>query len=209
MLPGPDYIYACPGCGHKIICRSIMSGNTFGGHFWSDGRGIFPMLPDIPEMVECPKCKTIFWFKDFDDPDTEDFGYSDDIGDNSSVARTPSQKTYEKALKNRLYKTDEDEIYLRQRLWWAYNDKVRYSEGKNISSLNISRYRKNLLGLLSLLDITNDQHQIMAAEINRNLGWFPEAIEILSNITDPDMSDMVNKLITACKNKNTGVIKFW
>jgi hypothetical protein len=209
MLPGPDYIYACPGCGHKIICRSIMSGNTFGGHLWSDGRGIFPMLPEIPELVECPKCKTIFWFKELNDPEIEDFGYSDDTGEDRSEAQVPSQKTYEQALKNKIYKTNEDEIYLRQRLWWAYNDKVRYSEGKNISLLNIRSYRNNLLGLLSLLDMTNDQHQIMAAEINRNLAWFPEAIEILSNITHPDMGDIVKKLIAACKKKNTGVIMLW
>jgi len=209
MLPGPDYIYACPGCGHKIICSSIMSGNTFGGHLWSDGRGIFPMLPDIPEMVECPKCKTIFWFKELNNPEIVDFGYSDDKREDRSEARIPTQRTCERALKSKLYKTDKDEMYLRQRLWWAYNDKVRFSEGKKISPLNISRYRNNLMGLLSLLDMASDEHQIMAAEINRNLGWFPEAIEILGNITDPDMSDIVKKLIAACKQKNTGVIMLW
>ena len=61
MTPGPILVYECPKCGALGSKRSINSGNTFGSLFWSDGYRRSPMLPDIPDLHECPTCRTPWW----------------------------------------------------------------------------------------------------------------------------------------------------
>ena len=56
MKPAPAQLYACPYCGKKKPMLSLMSGNTFGGELWSDGRTIYPMFPRISAIQKCPNC---------------------------------------------------------------------------------------------------------------------------------------------------------
>jgi len=57
MVIGSDIYYKCPACGKVLKNRSILSGNTFGATFYSDGRRNALMLPDIPNLTKCPKCQ--------------------------------------------------------------------------------------------------------------------------------------------------------
>lgn len=61
MLPGPDEIFICPNCEKKFYTNSLVSGNTFGADFWSDGSMDAPMMPDIPAYILCPHCKAGYW----------------------------------------------------------------------------------------------------------------------------------------------------
>jgi uncharacterized Zn finger protein len=56
MIPGPTVIYECSSCGKHIEQQTIVSGNTFGARFWTDGKVDAPMLPDEPWLVKCQHC---------------------------------------------------------------------------------------------------------------------------------------------------------
>ncbi|MFY0567459.1 ribosomal protein L7/L12 [Archangium lansingense] len=61
MIPGPDYIIGCPSCGEPHRRGSLMSGNTSGARWWSDGKREAPMLPSRPLVVRCRGCSRYFW----------------------------------------------------------------------------------------------------------------------------------------------------
>ena len=64
MTIGPACRLTCPHCGgHKYI-ESIMSGNTFRGTMWSDGKKDYPMLPSPSPIQRCPKCGKYYFYED-------------------------------------------------------------------------------------------------------------------------------------------------
>ena len=63
MIPGPNIIIKCPSCGKLHQRKSIISGNTCGAIFFSDGSRIAPMLPDFPYFVKCQKSECGVYFK--------------------------------------------------------------------------------------------------------------------------------------------------
>ena len=54
MILGPDQIVACPFCAGLAKYMTLISGNTFGSHVWTDGKQIAPMLPRTPSRREVP-----------------------------------------------------------------------------------------------------------------------------------------------------------
>jgi hypothetical protein len=60
MLPGPNVIRQCNHCQKPFTEPTLMSGNTFGATFWTDGKQEAPMLPDMPWLVKCPHLRRIF-----------------------------------------------------------------------------------------------------------------------------------------------------
>lgn len=61
MTPGPDRVIACPHCGFLARQHTLISGNTFGAIFWSDGKREAPMLPEFPAVAKCHGCKRFYW----------------------------------------------------------------------------------------------------------------------------------------------------
>ena len=59
--PGSNIIRECPECNAALERTTMMSGNTFGARFWTDGKMMAPMLPDRPWLAKCPKCTALFW----------------------------------------------------------------------------------------------------------------------------------------------------
>jgi len=51
MLPGPTIVRKCSTCGKLIAQPTLLSGNTFGARFWTDGKREAPMLPEQPWLV--------------------------------------------------------------------------------------------------------------------------------------------------------------
>jgi predicted nucleic-acid-binding Zn-ribbon protein len=79
MNIGPDLYYKCPKCGKTSFRGSLLSGNTFGGKFFSDGKLIAPMLPEFPAIIRCKNCKDFYWLSDENQIDgSEILGADDD-----------------------------------------------------------------------------------------------------------------------------------
>jgi ribosomal protein L7/L12 len=61
MIPGPTHIIGCPSCRAPHRLGSLMSGNTSGARWWSDGKREAPMLPSSPLVTRCHGCGRYFW----------------------------------------------------------------------------------------------------------------------------------------------------
>ncbi len=61
MIPGPTHIVGCPSCRAPHRLGSLMSGNTSGARWWSDGKREAPMLPMSPLVARCQGCGRYFW----------------------------------------------------------------------------------------------------------------------------------------------------
>ena len=192
MLPAPPEIRVCENCSGLIEQFSLMSGNTFGATYWTDGKMDAPMLPDLPEFVKCPHCKSLLWINEQEE--------LPDVGDKRlgffSIKRAIPYlyPSFDDLLKG----ADENsldkgrEIYLRVRTWWKGNDRRRQD---NESDQPLSdKEVENLKTLLEMLDENNEHDRILKAEILRELGQFEAAMEMLNVIFDEEVAQAVAQI---------------
>lgn len=208
MLPGPNYVYKCPKCNNLLTKGSLMSGNTFGAEIFSDGKRIAPMLPEFPNLTKCKKCDTILWLSKLKEIGIYKWGDKDNSNwENANNAEFLSIEDYNRALDNGLAETKQEEIFIRQRIWWAYNDRKRNGNNPFIDENDEVKWKENCEKLISLLDYSNLNQRIMIAEIKRNLGDFKSCMEIIKGIDNDELNWLKNKVTKECELKNRWVIK--
>ena len=197
--PGPDIIRECPKCNAALKQETMLSGNTFGAQFWTDGKMDAPMRPDYPWLVKCPKCGTLFWIDE-----------SKKLGERWYPEKTwpdaidPSKPTEADLLSllgaEKLPK--EKELYVRRRSWWAANDAIRWNEEATSSLLPAQE--ANLQVLANLMDERKPDERLTKAEIFRELKKFDDCIALL---TQP--FDDARKAEVAAFIKKLAEQKFW
>jgi hypothetical protein len=193
MLPGPTLIRKCSVCSNHIEQPTIVSGNTFGATFWTDGKREAPMLPDEPWLVMCPHCHAPLWIDELEElGEVEPFGETNSEFHNATEYEVPVLNDYFTALKQELTSFDK-ERYLRLRTWWAGNDARRTNIGRIPIS---SQEESNLIALLQILDESIDNDLVMKAEIMRELSRFEEAETLLAK----PMDGMISQVATFIKN---------
>jgi hypothetical protein len=208
MLPGPIYVYKCPNCGNLLKNGSLTSGNTFGAKIFSDGKRIAPMLPEFPNLTKCKKCNTIFWLHKLKEIGVYEWGdEKNSKWQNADKAEFLGIDDYFNALNKGMATNKEVELFIRQHIWWAYNDKIRQGLKLFIDNADEERWVDNLEKLKILLDQSDINQRIMIAEINRNLGDFENCINIIQGIDDAELDWLKEKFLTECKRKNKWVIK--
>ncbi len=208
MLPGPQLIYQCPVCKGLLAKGSLMSGNTFGGTFYSDGRFFAPMMPQFPQISRCAECGSIFWLNeknlhttiDWNDPDFDRFGKVPD-------ADFLLLEDYIQLILQKFYTDSEEECFLRFEVWRAFNDRTRAKKSLWNSETEQLSWKENLERLIALTDAKFEEENLTLAELQRNLGRFDKALEILSRIKDKRYKETVQKLSAECLKKNTEVIE--
>ncbi len=208
MLPGPNLIYKCPHCGNLISNGSLLSGNNLGATIYSDGKQIAPMLPEFPELTKCKQCNTTLWLSKI-----EELGY-DDAHDESNPEWEKADKAdfleideYFEALENKLYENKDEEFFIRHRIWWAYNDRLRNQQEIFTDESDEWRWKENLNKLLPLLDLSDINQRIMAAEIHRNLGKFYDCITLIVDIDNDELDWILDTLVNECNNFNRWVVE--
>jgi len=200
MLPGPDQIIACPQCGHLARRPTLSSGNTFHSVQWSDGRLEAPMLPEYPDLTRCRGCRALYWIRDARQVGEVDCWHEDieDAPQEWQVAERvdePGLDEYADALEAQMATDRDDELFLRIRYWWLFNDPQREEQSlaergsgrrkrRNkkvlaISEKHASRMEANLERLAKLLDARKPPERIMKAEIARQTGRLDQAIALL------------------------------
>lgn len=131
MIPGPLYIYKCPKCSKLIERKTLESGNTFGSRMFSDGKRIAPMLPEFPNLTKCMRCGTIMWLSKMKETEIYSWGSRRPFfGERSYEAEFLDIDDYFRALYEGHAENMKEELYIRQQIWWAYNDRTR--KGENI-----------------------------------------------------------------------------
>lgn len=210
MIPGLNYIYACSKCGSFILRESIASGNTFHSIMYSDGKLVASMLPEFPILVKCKKCQSLLWL----DKLTSISAYRGVLGRNPKWKNIERAKfigieDYYRALDESLAENEKDELYIRNRIWWLYNDRIR-NNTENLmftSEDDEIRWKDNCHKLLVLLDESNINQKLMKAEVNRNLGNFKQCLIITKSIKDEDMNWIKEQFIEACKAGDSKVMR--
>ncbi|MCL1826506.1 MAG: hypothetical protein FWG20_00515 [Candidatus Cloacimonetes bacterium] len=188
MIFGPKEIHKCPDCGIYYFRETLVSGNTIGARYYTDGMRVAPMLPDFPQITKCKKCSTIFWL-------TQPFENSeeDDLNDALQV-QFLNPYEYQEALNFVAYRDQTEERYLRMKLWYCFNDRVRDMSTENDEDLLTKKifskdvdqtlYENNCRRLIELMMSTTDHRLIAIAELKRNLQMYDESSKILNTVTD-------------------------
>ena len=200
MQIGPTYIYKCPECDKLCGRGSLLSGNTFGSTYFSDGKVISPMLPDYPDIVKCKKCKTFFWLEDKNHIDYCD-GFADFDGFHVQFLDTDE---YFEALNAGIARNKKEELYLRKYLWWSFNDRTRNGKDLFLTESEKEIYEANCVKLMALF---GNKEQTLVAELYRNLGNFTECIDTLESIKSKNIIWLKNILKNECFKENTLVIE--
>lgn len=174
---GPIIIRKCQNCGGLIEQETILSGNTFGARYWTDGKMEAPMLPDLPQFVKCPHCGTNLWIEE-QEKIAEVLPYSvQEEFPESRPYKIPDLEDYFQVIKNPKL-TCAKKQYIRIQIWWTGNDLRRENGNRKVPEMSRQEI-DNLQHLFLLLDHSNEQHRLMKAEIYRELGQFEEALELL------------------------------
>ena len=188
MQPGPTEIIECLKCRALARVPSLLSGNTIGARWWTDGKMEAMMLPQYPEITRCGACAAFYWVSD-----ARRIGEID-YNDDSKRRKIPeewreaeeieelSEDEYLQAIAGGLGKPRKRELYLRTRAWWAGNDAFRTPDqprpGQPIPPRSPAA-TANLERLFKLLRTKDITERLLKAEVARELGRFDEALEIL------------------------------
>lgn len=206
MIPGPDIIRKCSHCGGLIKQHSIMSGNTYGARFWTDGKVDAPMLPDQPWLVKCGQCNALVWIDEqrkageiyWDRPPTK----SDAKFKSAVSTMDPSFEDYLTVLAEPISDARK-ENYIRRRIWWAGNDRRR-KRGKAVPMSD--QEVENLRAYIACLNEIDEDERLMKAEAFRELGMFTEAKELLSGAFSEDV-EYVATFVKKLADKRVAAVK--
>jgi hypothetical protein len=207
MILGATLVYKCPECGKFFTRGSLHSGNTFHSKIYSDGKRIAPMLPEFPLIIKCTNCKTFFWLIDENYVGKWDSEREMKVEwKNAGYANFLSADEYNEAINLKIYNVKKDQIFLRIRLWWTINDKIRNENDVCIADEDKIIYEQNCMKLLELLDNDEIDWKLIRAELFRNLGKFSECKNVLETITDEEYIWIREIMEEECRKNNRNVI---
>ena len=200
MMPGSDEYFKCSNCDQVYSRGSLMSGNTFGAKLFSDGKNIAPMLPEFPRIVKCKKCNTFFWLIEENEVTLSK--------KNKNIEEAVFLTIYEiqEAIDLNISKNNKELEYLRIRLWWALNDKIRENDNIGFDKNEKILYESNCKILIELLDKNNLNEKIMIAELFRNIGNYNECKKIMKTIKNKDYNWIKDIFENECQKNNSKVI---
>lgn len=201
MTPGPAQIIRCPFCGEIKKIMSLISGNTFGAEYWSDGKLIAPMLPEVSYVQKCPNCGKYYIIS----RQEEIYGEENDISFETGYLSFPEMKeAYRQLIEEGCDVKEERTIHFL--LHYAYNDYFCRTEDKNDETPDdIALFRANALWLIENA-IFDD---VLKAEFYREIGDFDEALLLLNNMTIEDefKYDIANKIRLYIDKEETKVFR--
>lgn len=205
MLPAAAQLYKCPHCGKTKPMLSLMSGNTFGGELWSDGRAIYPMLPKLSTIQKCSCCgrySLLDKWKDTGRTSNKSFG------ETGELTYSEAKDAY---IELSVSTSDASELStISISFVQAYNDQFRRSrprkaiqENKHINSISGAFDTPDDEDIRLVIKATNqaidtlddsDDSSLLKAELLRELGRWDEALKLLGTITNSDEKWIVDIL---------------
>lgn len=203
--PKPESFYICPKCGNILIYRPQI--DNYDECSYSDGK-----YSDNPQsqfdLTKCPKCDTILWLSDLGEIAKSHHWIhkKDSIWQNPNWFDWVPSPDFQDLLRALTLANDkEKEIYIRQRIWWKFNDTVRYNEEMFSDGSDPGIWEQNCHALLSLLNPKNKNHCALIAELYRNLGQFEESMKLLDTLSD--RINLTYTLMEECTAQNTKVVQ--
>jgi hypothetical protein len=203
MIIGRPIIIQCPECSAKYTQTGILSGNTFGGHFWSDGSFFAPMLPDQVVFTRCSGCNIIFNINT--SAKYEALNYED--ADGLPYVEHLSKNDLFEAIEKKIYNNRNEELYLRNRFWQKMNNHPWKDEKPSAFVVSLE-YRQNAEALINLLDKSNEDEILMIAELHRNLGNFNDCLDLINLLKETNYEERIMQIENVCKKKINGTLQY-
>jgi hypothetical protein len=225
MLPGPSVVVSCPLCNVVGCYETQISGNTLRGTYYTDGKAVFPMMVQVPDVVQCPGCSRPYWLSLATELGEVDRWRSAETGPDglpinphfrdAPVLAEPTESEYLNGLDDLIRAKPADELTVRLLAWWRGNDRYRVDETESVPEpapadlpqLAAMR-RANIDGLLKILpdvDADDPSRPLMRAEVFRQIGEFDRALELLAHPYPQEFADAVMRLSALCKDKDTAL----
>ena len=205
MLPEYPNLTKCGGCGTIVMLKRLK-----------------PLSDETPRQPQEQEVKLSLWKKLKNivcqtKSEKEELPKTETSQNDEIIAKNHSYECEHLGIAD-LYKAlalfPEDELYIRLKIWRAYNDKCRYDEDElfvmcdkfnidhiNCKFLDSKEYQSNCYALLNLLNKDNKNERLIIAEINRNLGNFTQCIDL---ILESDREGREEKiLLLECEKGNS------
>ena len=182
----------------------MISGNTFGARFWTDGKMMALMLPDRPWLTKCPKCKALFWIDEAKELGRQQPWHKDKQWPDAIEPSIPTEADYLGFLEDSTL-PQRKELYLRRRAWWAANDGARINKEANVAWS--AAQQANLESLAALMDENNPDQRITKAEIFRELMKFDDCINLLKHPFERERHTEVAAFIRGLAEREISTVK--
>ena len=207
MLSAPEIVYRCLTCGQLVVTSCLLFDNISGSKLFSDGKQIAPLVPEVPFFIKCKKCNAFYWLKKENKVATLDYDDKSNELESADLAQFLLLDEYQEALNLKVYKDTDEENYIRLKLWWAFNDKIRNNANDVFSANEQKIYEGNCSRLIDILDRKDASNRIIIAELFRNIGRFYECIKTLETINEEKYNWIKRQMETVCSKRNKKVIE--
>ena len=223
MIPERAEIVRCPFCWKKKRLLAIESGNNIDAEFWSDGKMIAPMLPQVSPVQKCPRCgKYYLEYRCFS---RAGLGKSWEKGEMTyhEWKEAYSQFLNEKGIakgKNRLVQAinnlfaiecyPEDMAEIRFWLIQSYNDWYYRHDSQYIGhgTKELDPEEESFIAdiineFIELHDWSERSDSLLKAELYREAGNMQKSSEVLSQINPEELRDGELKVYLGIKERIT------
>lgn len=173
MLPAHPLILHCPHCHGEKPVLQLRSGNTFGGHQWSDTKEVYPMLPQVSMVQKCPHCGKYYFTEQVFSHEAKE-GYCSDTGELTLSEAMEAYRQFQAEGVDGEFKAAIQTVLI-----WAANDRaVRSRQPQPLTPEEHEVFDECLRGLIK--DGVDDQ--LIISEYYRELGDFSSCLELLDKI---------------------------
>ena len=202
MMPGPDLYYKCPDCGKIHAKHSLASGYAIHAVYYTDNRRKSPMLPEFPSITKCLQCGLIFWL----DSSSKIEAQSDHSFDYADFLTIDG---YKEALRQRVCKSENQELDLRVRMLWCWHDAIECGDLKEEDVYNDEAYTKNIDAIQQQIDSNDIAGHLYLAELHRFAGRFEEAVAIFDEHLDNTEYTMIKESHRRCFEQDRRTYKMF
>ncbi len=202
MQIGKPLIIECPACGKKYQKTGILSGNTFGGVFWSDGSFFAPMMPDQVIFTKCVQCNLIFNCHSSHNREADTWEEADGL----PYIEHLSPKELKEAVTAEVWVNPEEEVYLRRRLWQQMNHHPWKDEPPQNFEPDAD-YRSNAEALIRIFSDMEEPDYLLLAELHRNLGNYLDCLALLNKTDRGYRTETIAAIENAAKHKINGTLR--
>ncbi len=203
MNPGNPIMVKCPYCGAEKELMTLMSGNTCGAEYWSDGKMIASMLPKISPVQKCPQCDK--YYIEHKQKSRMVSGFSLEKG---LMPFSDWRKAYYQFQTEEI--EDEDMMNIRYWIVQSFNDTFYRNKIDQLEPTadDYSFFKEIVLLFVDSYKQFPMHDSLLIAEFYREANEMEKCKEVLNTIDYEDLKDHVKKIYDGIKNRmERGVAK--
>ena len=115
-------------------------------------------------------------------------------------------RVMDKAIQEKIYRNPKEEVYLGKNLLWYLNEVLLESNGF-LDAEGFPLFQENANNLIRVLDKTDQRDLLLIAELHRNLGDFESCLEVLDQVTEPNLQPLAYGLFKKCRANDSKVFE--